>query len=61
MPRTPTPTEATRNHLFKFNGTATPGIHPKRLAILAALQDLRPTTGRDDAAIYAHLRAIGTI
>ena len=62
MNRKPTPTEALRNLLFKHNGTAIPGIHPKHLAILAAVQDAKGwTDGRDDAAVYAHLRSIGSI
>jgi hypothetical protein len=62
LDRKPTATEALRNLLFKYNGTAIPGIHPKRLAILAAVQEAKGwTDGRDDAAIYAHLRAIGSI
>ena len=60
--RIATETEALRNLLFKHNGTAIPGIHPKRIAILAAIQDTRGwTNGLDDAAVYAHLRARGSI
>jgi len=61
MNRKPTETESFRNLMFRHNGTAIPGIHPKRMAILGAIQEIRPTTGRDDSAVYAHLRSIGSI
>lgn len=62
MNRLPTPTESLRNLLFKHNGTAIPGIHPVRLAILAAIQDAKGwTDGRDDVTVYAHLRTVGRI
>jgi hypothetical protein len=55
--RQQTETEAMHNLLFKYNGTASPAIHPARRAILSILQTVRPTLGRDDQECYAHFRA----
>jgi hypothetical protein len=58
MQRTPTPTEAMHNLVFKHNGTASAGINPARRAILHIIQnELGWTTSRDDMATLAHFRS----
>jgi hypothetical protein len=46
------------NHLWRFNGTATPAIRPARRALLSILQTKRDTTGLDDRLLWDHFYCV---